>query len=106
MLKTSKEMKTLLISQGYKFVTPYELGIMLDEIGYKIQKGMNCIGISRYMTGEMAGISFKENNLYIVEKDTGISFAHVNARKDANFKKLQELRQNTFSISRGNIIGF
>jgi len=38
----------------------------------------------------------------LVEKDTGISFAHYkDARRDENFKRLQELRFNSEVFYRG-----
>ena len=60
---------------------------LLNDLGYKIKSSFN------YKNNFNHGQNYLAKSCYIVEKDTGISFAHYkDARRDNNFIKLQELR--------------
>lgn len=68
-------------------MTKAELVNDLADMGYKIQSGFN------YTNNLNSGPSYKARSNYIVEADTGISFAHyADARRDDNFKALQAYR--------------
>ena len=64
----------------------------LAVLGYKMDRRLDCRSDNRHLTGEHAGQSYPAINAYIREADTGLSFASVDARRDANFCRLQEIR--------------
>ena len=68
-------------------MTKDELLSELDKLGYEIDKSMSF----NYMNCSN-GESYKAKACYIVEKDTKLSFSNIDARKDNNFERLQELR--------------
>lgn len=71
----------------------------IDNLGYTINKDDT-------FTYNRDGKRIK--SFYIVEKDSGLSFANIDARRDENFKSFQELRYN-FSgeiVYRGYFIEF
>jgi len=64
-----------------------ELLSTLDNLGYKINKA----DTFNYFNSANE-IHYKAKSCYIVEKDTGLSFANIAARRDNNFGALQNLR--------------
>lgn len=78
----------------------------VKAIGYRFEKGMNCYGVSRYMTGEDAGRSYPANNLYPVQADNGVSAFSIDARRDANYEALKEIRHSFFAVSNGCLVEF
>ncbi len=62
--------------------------------------------MATWMTGPRAGISYPSVTTGIREADTGMSAFHVDARRDANFAKLQQMRLSGeyFAVSRGAIL--
>lgn len=106
-------MKNLLISElefldkkGYKPSTLEEIARELRSIGYKLDRGMDCKGLARHMTGERAGSSYPSLTTGVNEIDTGRSAFHFESRRDANFEKLQKMRQYVFAVVRGRIFTF
>ena len=89
------------IAADMELVTFDELKRRIDAIGYRLARRDDCRGFGRDME---TGDCYPCITGYPVEKDTGVSFAHYrDARRDANFKALQELRRNVFAIVRGAI---
>lgn len=70
----------------------------LDALGYAIDRKMS---FNYFNTGNER--HYKARSIYIIEKDTRLSFAHVEAKRDKNFKSLQALRFGTFCFSAGRI---
>lgn len=71
----------------------------LSELGYKLDEKL-CFNYVNSHNGK----PYKARSLYIVEDDTGISFAHYcKARRDENFKKLQYLRGNKRVVIKGRV---
>ena len=64
---------------------------------------MDCRSVARYMTGVRSGESYPCNSLYPVQIDNGLSFANVDARRDANFDALREIRNMHFAVHCGCI---
>lgn len=74
-------------------------------IGYKFKRSNDCVSRARWMIGERAGESYPCRTLYPVQIDNGISAFNIDARRDDNFRKLQEYRNLYFSMDgRGNIV--
>lgn len=83
------------LANGMEKLTFEQAKQRLSELGYKITDGMDCIYSRDGAEIKTVGIS---------EIDTGLSFANVDARRDANFKALQELRQWAFAVHGKRIV--
>lgn len=79
---------------GLTPVTLDEVKARLAELGYKLNRQGDSRSLARYMTGERAGCSYPSLTTWIEEANTGLSFAHVDARRDANFDRLLAMRQS------------
>jgi hypothetical protein len=77
----------------------------LRKLGYRIGKD-SCRSIARCVMGDFEGIAYPCDTRQIFEIDTGLTFANYKARRDANFKRLQEIRLNgeLFAVVRGYIV--
>lgn len=75
-------------------------------IGYRFDRGMDCCGLSRYMTGPRTGKSYQALGLKPVQLNDGIAWCSVNARRDDDFTKLKAIRENYFSVVNGRIAEF
>lgn len=96
---TLKEVEDM-IKSGMIQLSKSEYIEMLDTFGYKM--GPKYMEL-RYVNNLNEGRIWNEFTFDIVEKDTRLSFAHVDARKDLNFKKLQDMRMNYF-VFENNVI--
>lgn len=94
-----------LVSNGSKQVSFEEMASMLKQLGYKISKKDGCYSRNRHMTGPCAGRSYPAFNLYVTEASSGLGASNVDARRDDNYKKMQEIRFNEsfFSVAHGVI---
>lgn len=90
---------------GLRPLTLQGLAARLASIGYKLDRSGDCPHISLYVTGEHAGETYPAISSSIREADTGLSFANVDARRDGNFRTLQEWRSTgeLFAVVRGHI---
>lgn len=91
-------------ANGVEVVSVGELSRRVKALGYTLDRTMDCYAPCRFMTGELAGQSYPCCTTNAKESDTGLSFANFQARRDANFRALQELRQSVVAISRGAIL--
>lgn len=87
-------------------VTVREMNERLAQLGYKLDRSRDCPCNSRYITGPHAGESYPAVTTGVREIDSGLSFAHVDARRDENFEALQKLRleDSLFAVTRGRIL--
>lgn len=78
----------------------------LAALGYELDRALDCRGMARIMTGEHAGLSYPCCTTGIKEADTGLSFANADARRDDNFRALQDLRgsEELYAVTRGAIL--
>ncbi|MNR71824.1 hypothetical protein D3C71_25020 [compost metagenome] len=92
--------------RGYNPVTVAEMSSRLGELGYKLDRDMDAPHTARYMSGASAGEGFPAISTGVREADSGLTFANVNARRDAKFDELQHLRleQSLFAVVRGSIL--
>lgn len=67
----------------------------LSELGYKIDEESSF----NYTNNLNNGKTWKARACYIVQKDDGLGFANVKARRDDNFNLLQTFRQNEYEIN-------
>lgn len=93
-------------ANGYRPSTVKAMTQTLRSIGYRLDRSMDCKHQSRYMTGPRAGSSYPAISTGIREIDSGKSFAHFDARRDENFKKLQDMRLNEslYAVVAGRIL--
>lgn len=88
----------IMVQNGMKCISAQSLVLKLTTLGYKIDpvNSFNYINTNNKR-------QYKARSIYIVESNTGLSFANINARCDDNFKELQSLRYNTFVYHNGRI---
>ena len=93
------------LASGCELVPFSEMQSRIAALGYRLDRRMDCRSTSRDMkTGE----SYPCVTGYPVERDTGRSFAHFrdarrDARRDAAFRDLQDLRFRVFAVVRGAV---
>lgn len=90
---------------GLRPTTLRHIQAELDRLGYRLDRSGDCAGVATWQLGPHAGRSYPCVTARIVEKDTGLSFAHENAKRDAHFETLQSLRFSgeLFAVNRGAI---
>lgn len=78
----------------------------LRAIGYRLDRTMDCRGNARYMTGPAAGETYPSIDTGINQIDDGLRFCNVDARRDDNYKRLQDMRRSGewFAVTRGAIL--
>jgi len=76
--------------------TKEQLVFDLAQLGYKIEEESS---FNYYNTANED--KWLARSCYIIEIDTRLSFANINARRDDNFKKLQALRTERDYIING-----
>jgi len=89
-----------MIKAGMIMLTAQDLINELQRLGYKIE-GTNGMSFNYFNTGNKR--KYKARSISIIEADTKMSFAHVDARRDDNFKALQALRYNHFAYDKERI---
>lgn len=82
-----------MLAAGSTMISEGELLSELDRLGYSIHKGNS---FNYFNSGNK--FHWPARSCYIVEKGSSRSFAHVDARRDDNFKALQALRYSTFAV--------
>lgn len=87
-----------MLNAGMAQLSLMEMFNKIDSLGYKIDKSMSFCYFNQGNANHWAAKS-----CYVVEKDTGLSFANINAREDENYKALQELRRSTFTLHKGRL---
>ena len=92
--------------RGFQPVTVKVMNATLNTIGYELNRDRDCYSNNRYMSGPRAGQSYPAVNTGVREMDTKLEFCNVDARRDANFKTLQEWRGecSLFAVVRGCIL--
>ena len=93
-------------AQGFHPVTVAEMNETLNSLGYELNRSRDCHSSNRWMTGPRAGQSYPAINTGVRERDTKLEFCHVDARRDDNFKTLQEWRgeDRLFAVVRDQIL--
>ena len=101
MEESTERERQLMLSVGVAQVTVPEIAKRLRAFGYELQPGSRCSGTARNMT---TGASYKCVTWGVREQDTKQSAYHFESRRDAQFKAMQQLRQEVFAYVRGYII--
>jgi hypothetical protein len=92
-------------AQGGRQVTLEQLDAELRAIGYRLDCGGDCPSVNRYVSGPRAGRSYPAVNLRVVQASDGMSAMHIEARRDARFEALQQMRRTDalFAVHRGRL---
>ena len=98
---TAKEAEATLKAEGMERISVAELDRRLESIGYRRDMDSACVGPVRCMT---TGVVYTGINYNPMEIDTRMSFAHFQARRDARFRELKEIRRRVFCVVRGRIL--
>jgi hypothetical protein len=86
---------------GMEWISIPELDARLETLGYRRDPDSRCVCVTKNLT---TGNTYPCVTWDVQEIDTGMSAFHVNARRDERFRKLQELRFNTFAVLGGKYI--
>ena len=89
---------------GYRRLTVAGMEREFLALGYRLDRSMDCRHTARWLTGDRAGQTHPCISTGVKEADTGISAFHVNARRDDNFRAMQQLRQEVYAIVRGAVL--
>jgi len=79
-------------ADGWHPVTLNEIKRQLRGLGYALVRSLDCRSTAQIMTGPRAGKTYPTLSTSIKEADTGRSAFHVEARRDARFRAMQNLR--------------
>ena len=93
-------------SIGQTPVTLATIEAALMELGYQLDRMLDCRSLARWMSGPRAGKSYPALTTGIREVSTGLSFANINAGRGEDFQRLQALRLSgkLFAVIRGFIL--
>ena len=83
---------------GMKRMSSSELHSSIDQLGYSIDKDCD----HKYINHGNE-ISYLAYSLCFKEKDTQLSFCNIDARKDENFRKLQDIRRECFVYEKNRV---
>lgn len=90
--------------EGREKLTIAAFAARFAALGYSLDRDMDCRSPARYVTGPFAGESYLCCTTGLKETDTGLSAFHYKARRDDNFRKMQELRHEICAVSRGALL--
>lgn len=79
-------------ADGWHPVTLREIKRQLRDLGYALDRTLDCRSTAQIMTGPRAGKTYPTLSTGIKEADTGRSAFHGEARRDARFRAMQALR--------------
>jgi len=89
MTPTMQQEITRRLAAGCRQLTLDRLDYILRTLGYTLDRRLDCRGTARYLD---TGDTYPATTTGIKHIRSGLSFAHVDAPKDDNFKKLQQFR--------------
>lgn len=75
----------------------------LRPLGYRLDRDSDCKCNAQYMTGAHAGRTYPHLSLHVVEVSSGLSWGHINARRDENWERLKLMRDTMFSVVHGYV---
>lgn len=91
-------------ADGCERLSVAALAARFAALGYTLDRSMDCRGLARYMSGPHAGAAYMCCTTGLKETDSGLSAFNVDARRDDNFREMQNLRQQIYAVSRGAIL--
>ena len=88
---------------GAQQVSLREWKRILHGLGYRFDRRMACRSRARYMMGSRAGATYPCLSLKPAEIATGMSWAHVDARRDVQWNALKATRESYFAVVGGHL---
>jgi hypothetical protein len=94
------------IAEGNPPMTVAAMQAAFAALGYRLDRSMDCRHVARWMTGARAGCSYPAISTGVSEADTGLSAFNGDARRDENFRAMQEMRLSgrVYAVSNGAIL--
>lgn len=89
------------LAQGDEQLSIAAFGARFMALGYRLDRTMDCRSNARYLD---SGRSYPCITTSVRESDSGLSAFNFDARRDSNFRAMQQLRQQIFAVSRGAIL--
>jgi hypothetical protein len=89
---------------GLHPVSVKEFERRLLAVGYKLNRALDCFCNARIMTGERAGESYPVITTCATHIESGLGFANADAPRDHRYEAFKEVRNSTFSVTRGAIL--
>lgn len=89
------------LSLGCERLSVAGLARRFSELGYTLDRQSDCRCTARYLDDSR---TYPCCTTGVKESDTGLSAWNIHARRDANYKAMQELRQQVFAVSRGHLL--
>lgn len=77
-----------------------ELQEQVSRLGYKLKREFN------YDNSHNPPDCWRAQSFSVIDRATGLSFAHYQGRRDARFAELQRLRRNAVVLHRGRLVEF
>ena len=90
-----------LLAHGYEHLSVAAFAARFEALGYALDGSMDCRSSARYLE---SGRSYPCCTTGLKEIDSGMSAFHFQARRDAKFREMQELRGKIFAVTRGAIL--
>lgn len=90
--------------QGLHPVSIEQFNEAFSELGYRIDRSLECRSVAHHLSGERKGSGYPSITTRVKEADTGLSAFHVDARRDVNFEMMQQIRQQVFAVTDGAIL--
>lgn len=90
--------------QALKPVSIEEFTCAFAELGYKIDRSLDCRFHTFHLSGDRKGLKYPCITTRVKEADTGLSAFHVDARRDSNFQAMQLLRNKVFCVTQDAIL--
>ncbi len=88
-------------THGATLLSVAAMAARFKELGYTLDRTLDCRSTARYLTDNR---TYPSCTMGVKESDTGRSAFHYEARRDANFRRMQTLREEIFAVSRGAIL--
>lgn len=92
------------LARGWRLLSVREFSAEFKRLGYKLDRSMDCRSVARWISGPDAGTSYPCCSTDATEIATGKSYAHYQGTRDANFRRMMQLRSEIFAVSRGAIL--
>jgi len=91
-------------AMGIELLSVEAMAARFAALGYKLDRRLDCRSEARFMTGPNAGKSYPCITTGLREANTGMSAFHYQARRDSNFRAMQQLRKEIGAVLRGALL--
>ena len=89
-----------MLAAGAEQLSASEFHARADSFGYKVDPDTCCNGTA---TDVRTGETYPCRSLGFKHRETGLGFSHVDAPRDDQFRRLQDLRLRCFYVANGRL---